>query len=79
MDRTLAFWADAEINRIQSMEKPDVVYSEALRTVLRNLEQCGYARRTLDRKGRLSWQSTPALEQYLRDCELDAFFDDQDD
>jgi len=72
IEKTLAFWVDAEINGIQIIQDPDASREELTRAVLNEFEENGYARRTLDKKGRIIWQATPAMQDYLKDCELDA-------
>ena len=78
MDATLEFWVDAKVHEVQLIHDPNAKEKKLKRAILHEFEQVGHARRRLDRKGRIHWEATTAMLQYLKDAEIDAT-DDLDD
>jgi len=68
-------YEDARLRRIGGFPDRDVVFAEALP----DLESQGDAMRYLNSKGRIAWQATPDLRDYLNDLKLDAEADLEDE
>jgi hypothetical protein len=72
IDATLALWLDAKIHEVQLIHDPNANEKKLMRAILHEFERAGHARRRLDSKARVRWEATPAMLQYLKDAELDA-------
>jgi hypothetical protein len=79
LDRTLREYVDqafvaARLRRNGVHSTRDLAFSE----MLAQLEASGYAMRYVNSHGRIGWNATPSLRQYLTDLELDAQGDLED-
>jgi len=75
MDGALTLWVDANVNRVQLIDNPNAKRKDLKRAILYEFERVGYARRRLDRKGQVAWEATANMRQYLKDAELEAIDD----
>ena len=75
MDDTLAFWVDAKLHEVQLIDDPHASRKKLKLALLYEFEEDGHARRRLDGKGRVAWEATPGMLQCLKDAELDAIDD----
>jgi hypothetical protein len=79
MDKTLRFWVEADAGLVTLIDDPDADPLRVQRAILQHYEDCGYARRRLDKKGQTIWRATRELERYLKEAELDREDDEFDD
>jgi hypothetical protein len=77
MDEILSLWVGV-IREQAIADYPDLSKKRLTRRILADMEGLGSARRRLDCKGRIVWEATASLQEFLRDRELDAL-DDLDD
>jgi hypothetical protein len=68
-------YEEARLRRIGDFPGRDLVFAE----VLADLESEGDAMRYLNSAGRIAWKATPDLRDYLRDLQLDAEADFEDE
>jgi hypothetical protein len=76
MDKTLALWADVEV-QMAKIHSPRIKRTVLLRTVLLEFEEQGLAMRYRRADGTVGWRATPKFNQHLADAELDATEDMQ--
>lgn len=78
MDKNLRVWVDTCAPHLQIFGVPLASAAKIQLAVLHEFERQGYARRRLDLRGRVIWQATANMLDYLRDVELDAIDDFED-
>ena len=76
MDKTLALWADVEV-QMARIHSPRIKRKVLLLSVLLEWEEQNLAMRYRRPNGTIGWRATPKFSQHLADAELDATEDMQ--
>lgn len=76
IDKDLLFHIECEMREVFLIHDPEANEKKLLRATLQVFAEKGFAKRYVDKKGRVAWKQTDQLLQHLEDAELTEYFDD---